>query len=257
MLVLSRRESEKILFPTLGISVEVLRIRGNKARLGIDAPADIPVLRHEIPSLKEIEFTPDKSDANRQLRDLYFAIRNRLSSATNELNQLHTNLEGHDTACQQIILNLYRELCGLEDEANKVLEGTGILINNPSQALLVEDSIVEQKLLGGYLELCGFEVITANDGRDALDYLSLHSRPDVVLLDMLMPRINGREFVKTVRNDPRMDGLAIFAVSSKSRTDVDVRIGQGGVDRWIKKPFSPQKLVAEIAQYLTDRAVAA
>ena len=48
MLVLSRRESDKVLFPSLGISVEVLRVQGNKTRLGITAPADVPILRHEI-----------------------------------------------------------------------------------------------------------------------------------------------------------------------------------------------------------------
>ena len=56
MLVLTRKESEKILFPSLGISVEVLRVRGNKTQLGIDAPIDVPILRHEIADLKAIEF---------------------------------------------------------------------------------------------------------------------------------------------------------------------------------------------------------
>ena len=52
MLVLSRRESDQILFPSLGIAVEVLRVQGNTARLGISAPTEIPILRHEIADLK-------------------------------------------------------------------------------------------------------------------------------------------------------------------------------------------------------------
>ena len=48
MLVLSRSREQKIVFPTLGISVEILQIAGNKVRVGIDAPADIPVHRHEV-----------------------------------------------------------------------------------------------------------------------------------------------------------------------------------------------------------------
>ena len=60
MLVLSRRETDKVVFPTLGITVEVLRIRGNVAKLGIDAPPDIPVLHHELAQRKSIDLTPDR-----------------------------------------------------------------------------------------------------------------------------------------------------------------------------------------------------
>ena len=61
MLVLSRREKEKVLFPTLGISVEVLRVRGNATRLGVDAPTDIPILRHEIAGRRITDITPDEA----------------------------------------------------------------------------------------------------------------------------------------------------------------------------------------------------
>lgn len=50
MLVLSRGRNDKVVFPTLGISVEILRVAGNKVRLGIDAPHEIPVHRHEVSS---------------------------------------------------------------------------------------------------------------------------------------------------------------------------------------------------------------
>ena len=59
MLVLTRKETEKILFPTLGVTVELLRIRGNKARIGIEAPTEIPVVRQELSGLKSVEFTSE------------------------------------------------------------------------------------------------------------------------------------------------------------------------------------------------------
>jgi response regulator RpfG family c-di-GMP phosphodiesterase len=67
------------------------------------------------------------------------------------------------------------------------------------RALLIEDNVNERELLAGYLRSYGIETTTANDGQDALDYLSLHALPDVVLLDMQMPRCNGRCFIKKVR----------------------------------------------------------
>jgi carbon storage regulator CsrA len=63
MLVLSRKETDKIVFPTLGITVEVLRIRGNVARIGIDAPSEVPIYRHELTDRKHLEFSTDQDSS--------------------------------------------------------------------------------------------------------------------------------------------------------------------------------------------------
>src|SRR3954447_22705468 len=85
MLVLSRGRNDKVVFPTLGISVEILRVAGNKVRLGIDAPHEIPVHRHEVSERMEangetetLKF-PDPKDS--LARKLTHATRNRLNSA--------------------------------------------------------------------------------------------------------------------------------------------------------------------------------
>ena len=258
MLVLSRRESDKILFPSLGISVEVLRIQGNKARLGIEAPDDIPILRHELASLKDIEFTPGPRTQADQLRELIYAIRTRLDTTATQLNQLHTSLDSTgNNAAQSLIDDLFGELRALEKEAHRVLEDSGVAVNATPQALLVEDSAAERKLLEAYLEMSGFDVTTAQDGRDALDYLSLHSRPDVVLLDMMMPRVDGPEFVRQVRSDPRMSGMSIFALSAMKPDEVDLPTGPDGVDQWYVKPVNPRALVHDVAEHLTSLAAVA
>ena len=64
MLVLSRGRNDKVVFPTLGISVEILRVAGNKVRLGIDAPHEIPVHRHEV---------SERMDANGECGGVPFA----------------------------------------------------------------------------------------------------------------------------------------------------------------------------------------
>ena len=269
MLVLSRRESEKILFPSLGISVEVVKVQGRKTRLGINAPADIPVLRHEcaekpvtlkksLSGNKSIEFTPDLFKSNQRLGELMQIIRDRLANAAVTLNQLSQSVdEAEKTDSQQFMLELFQELRTLESEANHVLEGSGVAINDPTQALLVEDGPCERKLLEAYLELSGFEVIVAKDGQDALDYLSMHSQPDIVLLDMMMPRVDGPTFVQEIRSNPQLNGMSIFGVSSNSQEEIEHLSGAIQVDRWFKKPISPKDLVQEIAQHLTSKALVA
>jgi len=269
VLVLSRRESEKLLFPSLGISVEVLKIQGRKTRIGINAPADIPVLRHECAVKKfavattqagdqGIDFTTDLFQSNQRLSELINIIRNRLCSAATTLNHLNQSVDdNNDHASQEYMSDLFQELQSLESEANNVLESSGVLVNNPAKALLVEDGAVERKLLEGYLEVSGFEVEVAKDGQDALDYLSMHAPPDVILLDMLMPRLDGPTFVKEVRANPLLKGLSIFGISGRSRPEIEGSHGEVLVDRWFKKPFSPKNLVVEIAQHLTDKALVA
>jgi carbon storage regulator CsrA len=249
MLVLSRRETEKVLFPTLGISVEILRVRGNTTKLGIDAPADIPIIRHEIARPKSIEFALDEGSSSEQLSGLAHAVRRRLSNAANALNQLHKEMDTNgDEAVQEIVMRLYADLEGLEREANSAIEWSSKA--KSLQILLVEDSVVERKLLAGALELSGLNVHTANDGQDALNYLSMHAMPDAVLLDMLMPRCDGPCFVHEVRSNPQLKGLKIFAVSTIEPSTLGLVTGENGIDGWFPKPLEPAELVSVLDERL-------
>src|SRR6185369_8322423 len=99
MLVLSRGRNDKVVFPTLGISVEILRVAGNKVRLGIDAPHEIPVHRHEVSErieangeLETVKFPSGKSAAAKLSHDM----RNRLNAAALGLHLLHRHVETGD-----------------------------------------------------------------------------------------------------------------------------------------------------------------
>jgi carbon storage regulator CsrA len=255
MLVLSRRETDKVLFPTLGISIEVLRIRGNTARLGIDAPAEIPVLRHEIAHPKSLELTPDADRTRQQLRDMIHAVRRRLDSAATSLNGLHQELErDQNQAAQQIVSHLYRDLQALEHEANQAIDWTSTA--RPLKVLVVEDSAAERKLLAAVLEMSGLNVITAKDGEDALDFLSLHATPDVVLVDMLMPRCDGPSFVQQVRANTQLRQPKIFAVSSIQPASLGLVTGAGGIDGWFPKPVETAQLVSTLGRRLSESTAA-
>ena len=251
MLVLSRRETEKVLFPTLGISVELLRVQGRKARLGIDAPPEIPVLRHELTQRDALELTPDCNSTKKQLRDLAHAVRRRLDSAAVALNELHHKLEGaRENSARDIVMRLYSDLESLEREANQAIEWTAAA--KTSHVLVVEDNDVERKLVAAVLEYSGLNVSTACDGRDALDFLSMHAKPDAILLDMLMPRCDGPEFVREVRSDPQYSDLKIFAVSSIEPTTLGLATGNDGINGWFPKPLEPAELVSTLDQRLNE-----
>src|SRR5947209_4217970 len=118
------------------------------------------------------------------------------------------------------------------------------------RALLVEDDPNERELLAGFLRHSGLEVDTAGDGCDALDYLRSRGRPDVVLLDMGLPRCDGATTVRNIRRDPAYAGLRIFAVTGSSPDEFDLGSGPGGVDRWFQKPLDPESLLRSLRQEL-------
>jgi DNA-binding response OmpR family regulator len=95
----------------------------------------------------------------------------------------------------------------------------------------------------------GFEVQTAGDGQAAIEMLAAR-RPDLMILDVMMPRKNGFEVCKEVRADPALSGLPIILLSAKGR---EVEIAKGlslGADAYITKPFSTHELVARVKEIL-------
>jgi len=256
MLVLSRRANEKIVFPNLGITVDVLGIKGNSARLGIDAPANVTVMRDELlAQLSEAERTALAQVEKRP--ELSHAVRNRLNAVNIALHLFRRQCQaGLEVDAERTFDRLISEFGRLEDEV-----GSHRPVPKPAQpnyrALLIEDDQNESELLAGFLRMTGFEVATAEDGSDALDYLQSHKRPDLVLLDMLMPRCDGPSTVQAIRCNHDYDPMKIFAVSGTSPMTLGVTIGPGGIDRWFPKPINPETLVRELARELHLPTVAA
>ncbi len=257
MLVLSRGRNDKVVFPTLGITVEILRVVGNKVRLGIEAPKDIAVLRDELVGSDSTR----AADANQAAKSDRFthSVRNRLQKATLGLRLLQRMLEaGQADDSEPTIFKIFNELKSLEEEfcgsTDASLSTTGGKVR---RALLVEDDVNESELLAGYLRLSGFHVDTAIDGLQAMVHLSANDRPDVVLLDMKMPRFDGRQTVSAIRQNPDYQSLRIFAVTGTEQADAEVTIGPQGVDRWFRKPVDPEQLVDAIHNEFVAETTAA
>ena len=109
------------------------------------------------------------------------------------------------------------------------------------RVLVVDDNKVIRQLIRVNLELEGFEVVTAADGVECLDLVH-EVRPDVITLDVVMPRLDGIQTAARLRADPRTVHLPLAVVSAC--TPYEVESGEyAGVDAFLAKPFEPSELV--------------
>lgn len=97
----------------------------------------------------------------------------------------------------------------------------------------------------------GHVVKVANTGVDALNAVS-EFKPDLILLDIMMPRLSGYDLCQSVRENPAWNGIKILMLSARGR-DIDVNKGMAvGADAYITKPFSTKELVAKVQQLLGE-----
>ncbi|MEU6754837.1 response regulator [Streptomyces sp. NPDC005409] len=118
------------------------------------------------------------------------------------------------------------------------------------RVLVVDDNKVIRQLIKVNLELEGFEVVTANDGAECLDIVHRVS-PDVITLDVVMPRLDGFGAAARLRADPRTRDVPLAIVSACTQHEVDEGIA-AGVDAFLAKPFEPAELV-RVVRRLAER----
>ncbi|WRZ25852.1 response regulator [Streptomyces sp. NBC_00243] len=117
--------------------------------------------------------------------------------------------------------------------------------------LVVDDNKVIRQLIRVNLELEGFEVVTAADGAECLDVVH-QVRPDVVTLDVVMPRLDGLRTAARLRADPRTRNLPLAIVSACTQYEVESGLDVG-VDAFLAKPFEPAELVRLVRQLMERR----
>jgi two-component system phosphate regulon response regulator PhoB len=119
--------------------------------------------------------------------------------------------------------------------------------------LIVEDEVPLQKLLAYNLEAAGFKVAQAYDGEEAVTLLE-EERPDLVLLDWMLPDTAGTDFAKRLRSDRRTRNLPIIMLTARAQEQDKVTGLESGADDFVTKPFSPRELLARIQAVLRRRA---
>ncbi|MFE5030294.1 response regulator [Streptomyces sp. NPDC056683] len=119
------------------------------------------------------------------------------------------------------------------------------------RVLVVDDNKVIRQLIRVNLELEGIEVVTAADGAECLDVVH-RVRPDVITLDVVMPRLDGLRTAAQLRADPRTHDLPLAIVSACTQQEVETGLDVG-VDAFLAKPFEPAELVQVVRELIERR----
>jgi DNA-binding response OmpR family regulator len=118
-----------------------------------------------------------------------------------------------------------------------------------ANVLLVDDDPVILKLLQVNFEMEGYSVSCANDGVEGLE-MARANHPDIVLLDIMMPRMDGLEVTKALKGDPKTKDIPIILLSAKAQAS-DIQAGKDiGADDYLPKPFDPLELLERVGQLL-------
>ena len=121
-----------------------------------------------------------------------------------------------------------------------------------STVLIVDDSSTLREMISGLLIKSGMTVLEAQDGREAKEKIQA-SRPDLVVMDIVMPNLNGYELCRWVKNNPDTEDIPVVICSSKSE-EFDRYWGmKQGADAYIAKPFHPAEMVKTVRQLLRSR----
>jgi two-component system alkaline phosphatase synthesis response regulator PhoP len=116
--------------------------------------------------------------------------------------------------------------------------------------LVVDDEVYILHILDFSLGAEGYEVLTAADGDEAIR-VARTEKPDLIVLDIMMPKVDGFEACRRLKADPETSAIPVILLTAKGR-EVDRQMGmEVGADDYIVKPFSPTRLIEKIGSYLS------
>ena len=115
--------------------------------------------------------------------------------------------------------------------------------------LIVEDERDIADLVGFNLERAGFRVLKAHDGISGAE-LAIHERPDLVILDLMLPGKDGYGVFKEIRRDSRSRDIPVIMLTARAQTEDRIQGLEAGADDYLTKPFSPKELMLRVQAVL-------
>lgn len=209
MLVVSRKPGQKLVIPAINATIQVVEHQGNAIKLGIDAPREIQFLRDELVN--------DSTEFGKLLdaRQERHAQRNTLNSISVGLSLIERLVQA-GAPLQEITATIQRIRGEIPTQDDRELTRVSY------RALLVEDDTNEREMLASVLRLAGIEVVAKGDGINALDYLRQEKiQPDVILLDMGLPDMDGKEVIRKMQALPNAENSRLLVVSGRDEEEVD------------------------------------
>lgn len=121
------------------------------------------------------------------------------------------------------------------------------------RVLVVEDTPDIRNLLRFLLQSKGIQVMAVGDGRSALELIECWPAPDVIIMDRMLPYIDGDELVRAIRKEPTWKDVPIMIVSAKAHTEEIAELMAAGANEYITKPFSPAQVLKVLEKHLPSQ----
>jgi DNA-binding response OmpR family regulator len=117
--------------------------------------------------------------------------------------------------------------------------------------LVIDDSPLVLAMASDALQAAGFEVFTATNGIESNSYIfSTNNRPDLIILDIMMPLLEGNKKAKILKEKDFSRDIPILFISSKDKAELIKLVAEAGVEGYICKPFTPQEIVSSVSKAL-------
>jgi len=117
--------------------------------------------------------------------------------------------------------------------------------------LIVEDTEDNRQILRDLLGMAGYTLFEAGDGAEGVAKAAEH-RPDLILMDIQMPVMDGYEATRRIKADPALKSIPVVAVTSYALSGDETKTREAGCDAYIAKPYSPRQMLAKVREILGE-----
>ena len=115
--------------------------------------------------------------------------------------------------------------------------------------LIVEDNELNMKLFHDLLEAHGYDIVGTRNGVEVMELARTH-RPDLILMDIQLPKVSGLEVTKWIKDDPELQRIPVVAVTAFAMRGDEERILQGGCEAYLSKPISIARFMETVRRFL-------